>query len=83
MKKLLSKLRFGLVHAAKSGIPGGNLVTSVIEGFTGKDLATGETKTVGWDRVVYKAIGAAIILYLLAKGYIPVDVVLDFVKKFV
>ena len=83
MKKLFKHLRFGIVQIAKGGFPLGNSIVNTIENISGKDLATGETKNVEWAKVVYKAIGAVIIIYLLSKGYIDVKVVLDFVNKFV
>lgn len=82
LQKAAKVVRFGAVEAIKGGTPVG-FVLNTIEKFTGKDLATGEAKSVEWSKVIYKAIGAAIIMYLLAKGYIPVDVVLDFINKFV
>lgn len=83
MRKILGHLRFGAVQIAKGGFPLANSVVNVIENISGKDLATGETKNVEWAKVIYKAIGAGLILYMLAKGYIDADAVLDFIKKFI
>ena len=82
MKKILNGLRFGAVTLGKGGVPLVNSAVNVIEHFTGKDLATGEkiiTPT-DWGKIALKAIGGGLMLYLLAKNYIDVNVILDFIK---
>ena len=81
MKKLFKQVKFAFVHLVKGGLPLGNAIVSIVENVTGKDLATGEIKDVDWARVVYKALGLVVMLYLLHEGYIDADVIVKFVKS--
>jgi len=83
LKNILGHIRFGAVQIAKGGFPLGNSIVNVVENISGKDLATGETKNVNWDKVIYKAIGAAVVIWLCSKGYIDADAVMHFINKFI
>lgn len=80
MKKLLSKLRFGVVHLAKGGFPVASAVVNVVEKFTGKDLATGELKKVDWSIVFLKLAGLVVMFYLVQSGIIPAEDFIKFIK---
>lgn len=81
MKKLFKQVKFAFVHLVKGGMPLGNAAVSIIENVTGKDLATGEVKNVDWARVVFKALGLVVMVYLLHGGYIDADVIVKFIKS--
>jgi hypothetical protein len=85
IKGLISKLRFGAVETIKGVLPGGSVVVKIVEHFTKKDLATGANldRPTDWMAVVVRVAGLAVLLYLLIKGIIPVDVLLDFIKSII
>jgi hypothetical protein len=81
-KDFLGKLRFAGVQSAK-GLPAAGIIVSGIEAITGKDLSTGESKDSSWSRVVLKALGLVVALYLLSKSQIEVDEVLRLINRLV
>lgn len=82
IKGLIQKVRFAVVELAKGGLPLGNSVANVIEHFSGKDLATGEPKNIDLYKLLLKAIGAGIMVYLFVAKYITIDQILDYIRKY-
>lgn len=80
--KLLRGIRFSAVTLAKGGVPAASPIVTIIEHFTGKDLATGESmeKVVSWQGVALKLAGAAIMIYLWKSGALNANDLIDFVK---
>lgn len=74
-------LRQAVVETAKGGIPLATPIIHAIEGTTGRDLATGDVKDVDWTKIVWKAIGAGIVLYLVISKQVDVQVLLDLLKR--
>jgi len=85
IKGLLSKVKFGIVETVKGVVPGGSVAVKIVEHFTKKDLATGANldKPTDWMAVVVRVAGLIVLVYLLAKGYIPVDILVDFIKSII
>lgn len=74
-------IRKAIVETAKGGIPLATPIVHTIESFTGTDLATGEPKDVDKYKLIWKAIGALIVLYLVVTHQADVDTLLSFLKK--
>jgi hypothetical protein len=76
MKKVF-KFAGAILKGAAKSFPLGNAVIGSIEGVTGKDVATGEPKQVNWQVIVIEVVAVVGLVYLVAKGIIPVEPLLD------
>ena len=75
-------IRQALVETAKGGVPLATPLIHAIESVTGRDIGTGEVKEVDWTKIVWKAIGAAIALYLVIYHKADVQILFDLLKSF-
>jgi len=82
MKKVLKFAGTFLKGVAKS-FPLGNAVISGVESATGKDVATGEPKKINWNVIAVEVICVGGLVYLAAKGILPVKDLLDFISSIV
>jgi hypothetical protein len=82
MKKVFKFAGTFLKGAAKS-FPLGNAIISGVEGATGKDLATGQPKQVNWTVIAVEVVAVAGLVYLVAKGILPVDQLIEFLHSIV
>lgn len=82
MKKVFKFAGTFLKGAAKS-FPLGNAIISGVEGATGKDLATGEPKVINWQVIIVEVVVVAGLVYLVAKGILPVAELLEFLHSIV
>ena len=82
MKKVFKFAGSVLKGAAKS-FPLGNAIISGVEGATGKDLATGQPKEINWTVIIVEVVSVAGLVYLVAKGILPIDKLIEFLHSIV
>ena len=80
LQKAAKVVRFGAVQGIKGGTPFG-FVLNTIEKFTNKDLATGETKDVSWEKIVWKAVGLAAVILLWKMGAIDIEFIKGIIEN--
>lgn len=74
-----------LLKGGLKSIPIGNAAVKVVEHFTKKDLATGEEKVnpINWNVIIIEVAGVITLGFLVIKGVIPVEHLIEFINKFI
>jgi len=79
--KFLQNIGIPILKGGIKSIPFvGNIAVDIIENITKKDLATGTPKSHNQFVLIIEVIGALTLAYLVIKGIIPIDQLLEYIK---
>lgn len=82
--KFFQNIGIPILKGAVKSVPFvGNIGVDIIENITKKDMATGAPKKHNQFVLIIEVIGALTLAYLVVKGVIPVDKLIEFIKAIV